>query len=36
MLIKSTKSKLEEVKHDWNVLREQNKKLYEEVIALRT
>jgi hypothetical protein len=33
-LIESTKSKLEEVKHDQNVLREQNEKLHEEVIAL--
>lgn len=29
-LIESTKSELEEVKHDQNVLCEQNKKLYEE------
>ncbi len=35
-LIESTKSELEEVKHDQNVLREQNEKLHEEVIALRT
>ena len=34
-LIESTKSELEEVKHDQNVLREQNEKLYEEVRALR-
>jgi peptidoglycan hydrolase CwlO-like protein len=35
-LIESTKADLEEVKHDQNVLREQNEKLHEEVRALRT
>jgi Spy/CpxP family protein refolding chaperone len=34
-LIESTKTELEEVKHDQNVLREQNEKLHEEVRALR-
>ena len=34
-LIESTKADLEEVKHDQNVLREQNDKLHEEVKALR-
>lgn len=34
-LIESTKADLEEVKHDQNVLREQNEKLHEEVRALR-
>jgi hypothetical protein len=34
-LIESTKADLEEVKHDQNVLREQNDKLHEEVRALR-
>ncbi|CDM32767.1 Probable transposable element [Penicillium roqueforti FM164] len=34
-LIESTKADLEEVKHDQNVLREQNDRLHEEVRALR-
>lgn len=34
-LIESTKADLEEVKHDQNVLREQNDRLHEEVKALR-
>lgn len=34
-LIESTKANLEEVKHDQNVLREQNDRLHEEVRALR-
>ena len=34
-LIESTKAELEEVKHDQNVLQEQNEKLHEEVKALR-
>jgi DNA gyrase/topoisomerase IV subunit A len=35
-LIESTKAEIEEVKHDQNVLRDQNEKLHEEVRALRT
>jgi hypothetical protein len=35
-LIESTKAEVEEVKHDQNVLRDQNEKLHEEVRALRT
>ncbi|CEJ62888.1 hypothetical protein PMG11_11373 [Penicillium brasilianum] len=35
VLIESTKAEIEEVKHDQNVLREQNEKLHEEVRALR-
>lgn len=35
-LIESTKAELQEVKHDQNVLRDQNEKLHEEVRALRT
>jgi hypothetical protein len=34
-LIESTKTEIEEVKHDQNVLREQNDRLHEEVKALR-
>ena len=34
-LIESTKAEIEEVKHDQNVLRDQNEKLHEEVRALR-
>lgn len=34
-LIESTKAKLQEIKHDQNVLHEQNQKLHEEVKALR-
>jgi hypothetical protein len=34
-LIESTKAEIEEVKHDQNVLREQNDRLHEEVKALR-
>ncbi|KAJ5970196.1 uncharacterized protein N7479_000114 [Penicillium vulpinum] len=34
-LIESAKADLEEVKHDQNVLREQNDRLHEEVKALR-
>jgi hypothetical protein len=35
VLIESTKAEIEEVKHDQNVLRDQNEKLHEEVRALR-
>jgi chromosome segregation ATPase len=35
-LIESTKAELQEVKHEQNVLQDQNQKLYEEVKALRT
>jgi hypothetical protein len=35
VLIESTKAEIEEVKHDQNVLREQNEKLHEEVRAPR-
>jgi hypothetical protein len=34
-LLESTKTEIEEVKHDQNILRDQNEKLYEEVRALR-
>jgi hypothetical protein len=34
-LIESTKAEIEEVKHDQNILRDQNEKLHEEVRALR-
>jgi hypothetical protein len=34
-LIESTKAEIEEVKHDQNVLRDQNEKLHEEVRAIR-
>lgn len=34
-LIESTKTEIEEVKHDQNVLRDQNEKLYEEIRAMR-
>jgi hypothetical protein len=35
MLIESTKADLEEVRHDQNVLLEQNDRLFEDVRALR-
>lgn len=36
ILIESTQNELQEVKHNQNVLQDQNEKFYEEVQALRT